>query len=70
MKDDKKESGFVFNDKIDFTAYKKLGAHITTKNGVKGTKFAVWAPNAREVSVITGKTGWNEANGRMELGRK
>ena len=77
MKDEKKkaspekeETGFVFNEKIDFAAYKKLGAHITTKDGVKGTKFAVWAPNAREVSVITGKTGWNEANGRMELGRK
>ena len=69
MKEEKK-GGFEFNEKIDCFAYKKLGAHITTHNGVKGTKFAVWAPHAKSVSVITGKTGWNEANGRMELGRK
>ena len=68
MKEEKK-GGFEFNEKIDCFAYKKLGAHITTHNGVKGTKFAVWAPHAKSVSVITGKTGWNEANGRMELGR-
>ncbi len=29
-----------------------LGAHITRQNGVLGTRFAVWAPNARRVSVV------------------
>ena len=63
-------SGFVRNEKIDPDVYKKLGAHLTTQKGVKGTKFAVWAPHARAVSVITDKTGWNEEAGKMQLGRK
>ena len=62
--------GFVCNDKIDCSAYKRLGAHPTTQGGVKGTKFAVWAPHARSVSVITEKTGWDEKAGKMELGKK
>ena len=30
--------------------YEKLGAHVTERDGVAGTQFAVWAPNARSVS--------------------
>src|SRR6516225_4488576 len=33
-------------------AWEKLGAHPMERDGVRGTQFAVWAPNAREVSVI------------------
>lgn len=32
--------------------YKKLGAHPMEINGVKGVGFAVWAPNAKRVSVV------------------
>ncbi len=32
--------------------YRKLGAHVTRHQGVRGTVFAVWAPNASRVSVI------------------
>ncbi|MBA3820197.1 MAG: hypothetical protein H0X17_14995, partial [Deltaproteobacteria bacterium] len=38
--------------------YEKLGAHPATVGGVTGTRFAVWAPNAREVSVIGDFNGW------------
>src|SRR5436190_90123 len=38
--------------------YDKLGAHLHTQDGVRGTHFAVWAPNAREVSVIGDFNGW------------
>ncbi len=41
-----------------FRAYEKLGAHITEENGVAGTRFAVWAPNARWVSVIGDFNDW------------
>ena len=39
--------------------YEKLGAHVLEVDGQKGTYFAVWAPSAREVSVIGNFNGWN-----------
>ena len=36
-----------------------LGAHIVTQNGVVGTRFAVWAPNARRVSVVGSFNRWD-----------
>ena len=35
-----------------YRAYEKLGAHLTAIEGVSGVVFAVWAPNARRVSVV------------------
>ncbi|QDT65993.1 1,4-alpha-glucan branching protein GlgB [Calycomorphotria hydatis] len=40
------------------TMYQWLGAHLTEHEGVAGTRFAVWAPNAEEVSVINNGNGW------------
>lgn len=36
-----------------------LGAHVTTHEGVQGTLFAVWAPNAQRVSVVGAFNGWD-----------
>lgn len=36
-----------------------MGAHPDTVDGVAGTRFAVWAPNAREVSVLCDANGWS-----------
>ena len=55
--------------------YERLGAHLRTVEGVSGVAFAVWAPNARRVSVIGDFNGWDErvhpmrlhANGVWEL---
>src|SRR5690606_20544825 len=42
-----------------YKLYEKFGAHvITMSNGIKGTYFAVWAPNAKYVSVIGNFNGW------------
>lgn len=41
------------------TIYEKLGAHVLDLNGSSGVHFAVWAPHAREVSVIGDFNGWN-----------
>ncbi len=38
--------------------YHSLGAHPHVRDGVAGTEFAVWAPNAREVSVLSNGNGW------------
>jgi 1,4-alpha-glucan branching enzyme len=39
--------------------YEKLGAHPTEHEGVPGTAFAVWAPNASRVSVVGAFNGWD-----------
>ena len=40
-------------------AYEKLGAHLTERDGRQGVQFAVWAPNARQVSVVGDFNQWN-----------
>ena len=40
-------------------AYEKLGAHLTQSAGCRGVQFAVWAPNAKSVSVIGDFNNWN-----------
>jgi 1,4-alpha-glucan branching enzyme len=40
-------------------AYEKLGAHPRIVDGRSGVNFAVWAPNARSVSVVGDFNGWD-----------
>ena len=47
--------------------YKKIGAHVMEKDGVKGVGFAVWAPNAKRVSVVGAFNNWD---GRVNVMRK
>ena len=51
---------YLFHQGTNHEVYKKLGAHPCTENGVAGTRFAVWAPNAGFVCVLTAKTGWED----------
>ncbi|HEX2493561.1 MAG TPA: 1,4-alpha-glucan branching protein GlgB [Steroidobacter sp.] len=39
--------------------YHKLGAHPIERDGVRGTRFAVWAPNAKRVSVVGDFNCWD-----------
>ena len=39
--------------------WEKLGAHERILDGVAGTSFAVWAPNARAVRVVGDFNGWD-----------
>jgi 1,4-alpha-glucan branching enzyme len=47
--------------------YEKLGSHPASLNGTRGVTFAVWAPNARRVSVVG---DFNEWDGRRHPMRK
>jgi 1,4-alpha-glucan branching enzyme len=47
-------------------AYQKLGAHVTERNGQRGVQFAVWAPNAKKVSVVGNFNNWNTSANPME----
>src|SRR5438552_194628 len=52
---------YLFNEGSHFGLYDKLGAHLVIEQGeVKGTAFSVWAPNAREVSVIGEFNNWSK----------
>jgi 1,4-alpha-glucan branching enzyme len=40
-------------------SYERFGAHLREIDGVKGTHFVVWAPNADRVSVLGGFNDWD-----------
>lgn len=45
-----------------FRLYEKMGSHLITVDGVAGTYFSVWAPNAIRVSVVGNFNDWNNAS--------
>ncbi len=50
---------YLFKEGSHFKLYEKLGSHPMTVEGVAGTHFAVWAPNAKSVAVIGNFNGWD-----------
>ncbi|HEX5849428.1 MAG TPA: 1,4-alpha-glucan branching protein GlgB [Rubrobacter sp.] len=50
---------FLFGEGTHLGLYEKLGAHPTELEGVAGTSFAVWAPNAKRVSVVGNFNFWD-----------
>ena len=48
----------LFREGKHYRIYEKLGSHPLTLNEVWGTQFAVWAPNARQVSVVGNFNEW------------
>ena len=57
---------YLFGQGTHYDIYRKLGAHVETRNGEEGVYFAVWAPHARSVSVIGSFNGWREDANVME----
>ncbi len=49
---------YLFSQGKHYQTYKKMGAHPWEMGGQAGYHFAVWAPNAREVSVIGDWNKW------------
>ena len=50
-----------------YEAHERLGAHLRVLDGVAGSVFAVWAPNARRVSVVGDFNGWDGRRHPMRL---
>jgi 1,4-alpha-glucan branching enzyme len=53
------EDLFLFNEGTHSRLHERLGAHPMEVDGVAGTYFAVWAPNAEAVSVIGDANRWD-----------
>ena len=49
----------LFNEGTHARIYEKLGSHPCVHDGVMGTAFAVWAPEARRVSVVGDFNNWD-----------
>jgi 1,4-alpha-glucan branching enzyme len=49
---------YLLGEGDHYRLYEKLGAHVGKRDGTAGTHFAVWAPNATQVSVIGDFNGW------------
>jgi 1,4-alpha-glucan branching enzyme len=58
---------YLFGEGTHLRAYEKLGAHPGEVDGRRGTHFAVWAPNARQVTVAGDHNGWNPRSTPMQL---
>ena len=50
---------YLFGKGDEHRIYEKLGAQLRTIDGVPGTSFAVWAPNAQRVSVVGDFNRWD-----------
>jgi 1,4-alpha-glucan branching enzyme len=62
---------FLFNEGTHLRLWEKLGAHpATDADGVAGVHFAVWAPNAREVTVIGDFNGWDNRSPEGRMGAR
>lgn len=50
---------YLFSEGNHLELYKKMGAHPIVMDGVSGVSFAVWAPNAKRVSVVGNFNNWD-----------
>ena len=50
-----------------YELYRKLGANLVEHQGFKGVHFAVWAPNAKAVSVVGNFNSWDGRRHQMRM---
>jgi len=56
----------LFHEGQSFESFRVFGAHLTEQNGKKGTSFCVWAPHAKQVSVVGNFNNWDRNNHQMK----
>ena len=57
----------LHSEGTNYEGYNSFGAHLVAADGVKGTRFAVWAPNAIVVSVVGDFNEWDTRRHPMRL---
>lgn len=50
---------YLVGEGTHLQTYEKLGAHLVELDGEAGAHFAVWAPNARQISIVGDFNEWN-----------
>jgi 1,4-alpha-glucan branching enzyme len=58
---------YLFKEGNHFNLYHKLGSHHLKTDGIEGTYFAVWAPNAEKVSVMGSFNQWNKESHSLKV---
>src|SRR5262249_20434908 len=58
---------YLLGEGNHYRIYEKLGAHVSERDGTAGSHFAVWAPNAKQVSVIGDFNGWRRDQQLLQL---
>ncbi|GAA3320084.1 hypothetical protein GCM10020331_029610 [Ectobacillus funiculus] len=56
----------LFHEGSLYESYQAFGAHITTEGGIEGTRFSVWAPHAKSISVVGEFNDWSREDYVME----
>ncbi len=56
---------FLFNRGENYQSYNILGAHVVKDGKAQGCCFSVWAPNAKSVSVVCDRNGWDRTKNPM-----
>lgn len=56
---------YLFGQGTHYDLYKKMGSHLITDGRRKGAYFAVWAPNAKAVSVVGDFNNWDKDKNPM-----
>lgn len=58
---------YLIGEGSHYKKYEKLGAHVMEVGGIKGVHFAVWAPNAKRVSVVGDFNNWDGRRHQMRV---
>ena len=57
---------YLFHSGKHYQAYQFMGAHPVKIDGDSGTKFTVWAPNAKKISVVGDFNNWQKNKNQLE----
>lgn len=58
---------YLIGEGSHYKKYEKLGSHVMEINGIKGVHFAVWAPNAKRVSIVGDFNNWDGRRHQMRV---
>ena len=56
---------YLFHQGTNFHTYETMGAHFIEQDGKQGVRFAVWAKNAKSVSVVGDFNQWDTRRHKM-----